>query len=268
MFDHQKHTMQLKGKDYLPVAPRLAWSNDDRDSGRIIPLSTGGALLIDTELLYYGPVTVPSKRGDYQTMEAVCRSMVQLLDQNGETVKRATAHKRETASNFADFVEKAETGSIGRALAAIGYGTIQSLEFEEGEKESPIDGEMGPAVVDGPVAAPAKASSTSSSGSTSGSSSKSSSKSAAKSRPKSSGSGKAKTPPQNVGAAKRPSDGVGHEELLEWLKQNFSKPKVEPIVREAAIKATEEAGKEELIKLSELPEAYLRQVYDAAANLA
>ena len=34
-----------------------------------------------------------------------------------------TGTKSERAASFPDFIEKAETGAIGRALASLGYGT-------------------------------------------------------------------------------------------------------------------------------------------------
>jgi hypothetical protein len=40
--------------------------------------------------------------------------------------------KLEKASDFPDFVEKAETGAIGRALGALGFGTQFSPDLEEG----------------------------------------------------------------------------------------------------------------------------------------
>jgi hypothetical protein len=36
----------------------------------------------------------------------------------------AMARKRETEIGFPDYIEKAETGAIGRALALCGYGTL------------------------------------------------------------------------------------------------------------------------------------------------
>ena len=38
----------------------------------------------------------------------------------------------ETARGFPDYVEKAETGAIGRALGVLGYGTQFAPEFDEG----------------------------------------------------------------------------------------------------------------------------------------
>ena len=45
-----------------------------------------------------------------------------------------TARKKETEAGFPDYIEKAETGAIGRALAMCGYGTLQAPEFDEQER--------------------------------------------------------------------------------------------------------------------------------------
>jgi len=106
--------IRLKGKDYLEVKYRLVWFREER------PLWA-----IQTELL---------KADD---KEALARAII--LDESGRVV--ATAHKKETKSGFADFIEKAETGAIGRALALIGYGTqFCADELDEGERivDSPV----------------------------------------------------------------------------------------------------------------------------------
>src|SRR5688572_33426155 len=46
----------------------------------------------------------------------------------------ATARKKETEAGFPDYIEKAETGAIGRALAMCGYGTLQAPEFDEQDR--------------------------------------------------------------------------------------------------------------------------------------
>ena len=57
---------------------------------------------------------------------------------------RASATKTERKVDFDDFVEKAETGAVGRALAMLGYGTqFAMIEFDEGDR-----------VVDSPVTRP------------------------------------------------------------------------------------------------------------------
>ena len=50
---------------------------------------------------------------------------------DGEDRLLATATKMETAKGFADYLEKAETGAIGRALALAGYGTQFAPELLE-----------------------------------------------------------------------------------------------------------------------------------------
>ncbi len=54
---------------------------------------------------------------------------------------RATGTKSEKAASFPDFIEKAETGAIGRALAALGYGTQFAPDLDEAHRivDSPVD---------------------------------------------------------------------------------------------------------------------------------
>jgi hypothetical protein len=54
----------------------------------------------------------------------------------------ATGTKMEVQPAFSDWLEKAETGSIGRALAGLGYGTAATDEMSEGEGhivDAPVD---------------------------------------------------------------------------------------------------------------------------------
>jgi hypothetical protein len=52
----------------------------------------------------------------------------------------ATGHKKETIAGFGDFMEKAETGSVGRALALCGFGTQFATDLDEGDRivDSPV----------------------------------------------------------------------------------------------------------------------------------
>jgi hypothetical protein len=43
----------------------------------------------------------------------------------------ATTRTKETEIGFPNYIEKAETGAIGRALAMCGYRTLQAPEFDE-----------------------------------------------------------------------------------------------------------------------------------------
>ena len=53
----------------------------------------------------------------------------------------ATARKKETEIGFPDYIEKAETGAIGRSLAMCGYGTLQAPEFDEQDRlaDAPVE---------------------------------------------------------------------------------------------------------------------------------
>ncbi len=57
----------------------------------------------------------------------------------------ATMYGSEAASDFPDYIEKASTKSLGRALSLLGYGTAFAPELDEGER-----------VVDAPLPAPAR----------------------------------------------------------------------------------------------------------------
>jgi len=93
--------------DYLPVAARIAWFRKDH------PL---WSIITDVEL---------------QADKAVVMKAT-IKDILGTVI--ATARKKETEIGFPDYIEKAETGTIGRALAMCGYGTLQAPEFDEQDR--------------------------------------------------------------------------------------------------------------------------------------
>lgn len=111
--------MNLKGKDYMMVAYRIQWFTEEVPS-----------FLINTEFLVLT---------DDQT---VCKATIEVLDENGKVTKRAVATKRETKKDFSDHTEKAETGSLGRALIELGFGTQFALsDMDEGMRlaDSPLE---------------------------------------------------------------------------------------------------------------------------------
>lgn len=140
MFNPNEHLTQLQGKDYLEVKWRLVWFREQCPGGTI-----------DTEELEYDaerPVEAEvfvwnqekrRKEKVVKQSKGYARYRAVVTDGNGA---RATGTKSENAANFPDFGEKAETGAIGRALAALGYGTqFTGDEFYEGERivDSPVD---------------------------------------------------------------------------------------------------------------------------------
>lgn len=108
-FDPKKYMMNLKGKPYLPVYARLIWFRQDCPDWSIITTP----IEINTEKHY-----------------AIFTASI--MNTEGKII--ATGTKMETAKDFGDFLEKAETSAVGRALAMCGFGTQFSLELlEEGD---------------------------------------------------------------------------------------------------------------------------------------
>ena len=110
--------MDMRGKDYLQVAQRIVWFREDRPDWRI-----------ETEFVALD--------------DQACIAKAIIKNEAGAIM--ATAHKREDRQHFADFMEKAETGAIGRAVALCGFGTqFCGDEIDEGQR-----------IVDTPQAKPA-----------------------------------------------------------------------------------------------------------------
>jgi len=115
-FDVKKHLIKIQGgKEYLPVAARLVWFRQEHpDWG------------IETK-----PVLLDIENG-YAVFDA------SVYDAEGKLMAKGT--KMETSKGFADYIEKAETGAIGRALAMCGFGTQFAPELDESDRivDSPL----------------------------------------------------------------------------------------------------------------------------------
>lgn len=122
--------IDLKGKPYLQVAHRIVWFRDEHKDWSI-----------ETEIV---------ERGGNDTVKAVIFKAY-IKDSEGRVI--ATATKSENSRNFRDYIEKAETGAIGRALALCGYGTQFEPEFDEGERlaDAPVDRAKTPEALGTPV---------------------------------------------------------------------------------------------------------------------
>jgi hypothetical protein len=97
----------LKGKDYLQVAHRLVWFREEHPDWSIQT-----EFLQITETHSIAKATIRNEKGDIMS----------------------NSHKREDAKHFPDYIEKSETGAIGRSLALCGYGTQFEPELDEGER--------------------------------------------------------------------------------------------------------------------------------------
>jgi hypothetical protein len=143
-FNPHEHLIQLKSKqgeqDYLPVKWRLAWFRSVHPHGTIDTEEVVVDLDRVVEVEAY--VWNAEKRRSEKVMKQAkgyARFRCIVTDGKGG---RATGTKSENAATFPDFVEKSETGSIGRALAAMGFGTqFTDDEFSEGERivDSPVE---------------------------------------------------------------------------------------------------------------------------------
>lgn len=102
----------LKGKDYLMVAYRIQWMNEEYPNFEI---TTEFPLVNDDQ--------------------TIARAKVTLMNPDGKVLRTATATKRETKKDFGDHTEKAETAAIGRALAMLGFGTQFAIsDLDEGDR--------------------------------------------------------------------------------------------------------------------------------------
>jgi len=107
--------------EYLPVQWRLVWFRSVCAEGTIDTEEIEADL--DRECEVEVTVWNAEKRRSEKVVKhakGYARFKATVTDGKGGT---ATGTKSECAANFADFCEKAESGAIGRALAALGYGT-------------------------------------------------------------------------------------------------------------------------------------------------
>ena len=127
-FNPEKHLIELQGKAYLEVKWRLVWFRHECPNGTIdteeivVDLDRPVEAEIPTGNWIPNP-NRPGKKMPEKTIRrdnGYARFRAVVTDGKGG---RATATKSENAASFPDFIEKAETGAVGRALAMLGYGT-------------------------------------------------------------------------------------------------------------------------------------------------
>lgn len=124
--------LELRGKDYLPVAQRLVWFREEHPDWSI-----------ETE-----PLVIEPDRAIF---------LARVKDEQGRVI--ATGTKHETRQGRFDFIEAAENGAIGRALALCGFGTEFAPKLDEDEPvaEAPaiqptLNLHVGPSKPSAPVA--------------------------------------------------------------------------------------------------------------------
>ena len=106
-FDYKKSLIKVQGgRTYLPVSARLVWFREEHPD--------------------WGIITDPLEI-NHEKQYAVFKATIF----NAEGKVMAMGTKKEDVKGFGDYIEKAETGSVGRALAMCGYGTQFSPELDE-----------------------------------------------------------------------------------------------------------------------------------------
>lgn len=125
-YDPRSHTIKLPGRtdkngrqsppiDYLPVAERVRWLREVHPDAEIV---SSIVELTDTRAVIYVRVSIP----------------------NGGS---AMSIGNESKAGFPDYIGKAETVALGRALAILGYGIGFADDFDEDrERADPKDFEV------------------------------------------------------------------------------------------------------------------------------
>ena len=94
-FEPGRHLTRINGAEYLEVKWRLVWLREQHPDAIV---ETGLHSADDRQAIFKATVSIP----------------------NGGS---ATGWGSESPNDFRDFLEKAETKALGRALAALGFGT-------------------------------------------------------------------------------------------------------------------------------------------------
>jgi hypothetical protein len=109
-FDPNRYLTKVSGSDYLEVKWRLLWLRTEHPDA-----------------------TIETEMTTYDGQSAVFKARVSIP--NGGS---ATGWGTEQYNDFRDFVEKAETKALGRALAALGFGTQFCSDFDFGSNENRV----------------------------------------------------------------------------------------------------------------------------------
>jgi len=132
-FNPREHLIEIKSKqgtqEYLPVQWRLVWFREACPQGEI--LTELITLDLDRETQEEEYVwNSEAQRSEKMIKRAKGYAMFKATVKDGKG-GIATGYKSEKAASFSEYAEKAETGAIGRALAALGYGTQFAPELNE-----------------------------------------------------------------------------------------------------------------------------------------
>lgn len=140
---------------YLPVRQRIVWMRGEPEQHpdwliqtEIIRFEEG--TFTGTKTIFRGtiPQDVPDVKGGWAMVQA--RVLCRREDgSEGPIIGEGSALER--SEMFWDYLEKAETAAIGRAMAVAGYGTEAAIDLDEGEFRGQINLPDAPVRVPGVV---------------------------------------------------------------------------------------------------------------------
>jgi hypothetical protein len=110
-FDPAQHLSRVNGNDYMEVKWSLVWFRERYPDGQV-----------ETEMVDRGPDWV------------IFKAKVTAIGEDGVLCGSATGHSYGAADEFRDYIEKAETAAIGRALRSLGFGPVFALDLEAGAR--------------------------------------------------------------------------------------------------------------------------------------
>ena len=142
-FNPREHLINIKNRqgssEYLPVQWRLVWFRNECPEGSIETEIVHLDLEKETEEDAY-VWNAEKRRSESVTKTAPGIAIFRATVKDGKG-GIATGTGSERAASFGDFIEKAETKAIGRALAGLGYGTQFAPELNEEHRivDAPVD---------------------------------------------------------------------------------------------------------------------------------
>lgn len=129
-FDPKPKLTKISGKDYLEVKWRFAWINEDVADQKV-------RFEFNTKIVDH----------DKEAAFCLAEAIVHIYDYETEKlIKRGHDWGQETGGDFGDYIEKAVTKAMGRALAQCGYGTQFGGDFDmktRGGREALVDSPVG-----------------------------------------------------------------------------------------------------------------------------
>jgi hypothetical protein len=131
-FDAAAHMRKIRTRqgmqDYLDVKWRLMWLRSEHPDASVM---TEVVRLDDAGAIFKATIS-------YRTNVVVGRDGgIDYIEPSDDAMTVVMSHGSETAGDFGDFIEKAETKAIGRACAVAGFGTDAASDFDDGV---PMDG--------------------------------------------------------------------------------------------------------------------------------